>query len=556
METVLMRYLLLPALIALTGCVSGELKTDRPVDMSLERGSVELGDQKIGSEIPHEMNSAVLKWMDYFQGRGRRHMKRYLARSTKYLPMMKKTLREEGLPEDLVYVALIESGFSSSARSHANAVGHWQFIRGTGRAYGLRINSVLDERRDAVKATRSAAKYLKSLHLLFDDWYLAIASYNVGENRVKRLVMKYRTRDFWELARRRKLPRETINYVPKYLAARMIGKNPEKYGFTDVNYQPEWEFDTLETKFPVNLRKLASHAKISYSGLKDLNPAFRTEYAPVDKEGILRVKLPKGTLAHAQTVTELARVKNTSKLNRMMASKWIRYRVRRGDTLSQIAQKHRTSVSTLKRINHLGRRSFIRVGQRLNVPIYPTRRAYASLYKARTQPIIGDGEKVHRVRKGETLSQIAERYKIGLSKVLKANRLTMRSRIKVGQRIIIPGKKKAATSRRARNIARASTGKSYTVKRGDTLIGIAQRYNMTLGQLRSLNNLTRKSKIYIGQKLSLKNDSSKNVHVVRRGETLSHISSKYNVSVRKLASANGLSNNHKVRIGHKIVIPD
>lgn len=551
-----MRYLLVPLLATLTACMSGEVKTDRPVDVNVERGQVAIGEQKVGSEIPHELNSAVLRWVDYFQGRGKRHMRRYLSRSTKYLPMMKKTLREEGLPEDLVYVALIESGFRARARSHANAVGHWQFIRSTGRAYGLRVNSVLDERRDAVLGTRAAAKYLKSLHSLFDDWYLAIASYNVGENRVKRLVMKYHTRSFWELARRRKLPRETINYVPKFLAARMIGKNPEKYGFADVDYQPEWEYDTLETKFPLNLRKLAKHAKISYSELKELNPAFRTEYAPLAKSGTLKVKIPKGSLSSAMAITELARVDNTSKLKRMMASKWIRYRVRPGDTLSGIAQKHRSSVSSLRRINHLGRRSMIRVGQRLNVPIYPTRRAYSSTYKTRSKANSGI-EKVHRVRRGETLSQIAERYKVGLSKVLRSNKLTLRSRIRVGQRIVIPGKKTSSKSRRARNIARENTGNTYSVKSGDTLIGIAQRNSMSLGQLRNLNNLTRKSKIYVGQKLSLKRKkSSGNVHVVRRGETLSHISSKYKISVRKLASVNGLSRTHKVKIGHKIVIPD
>lgn len=542
-----MRKSLILLSLALPACMSNEIRTERPVDVNLDRGEIALEEQKIGSEIPHEMNSAVLKWLDYFQGRGRRHMNRYLARSTKYLPMMKKTLREEGLPEDLVYVALIESGFSSSARSHANAVGHWQFIRGTGRAYGLRINSVLDERRDAVKATRSAAKYLKSLHSLFDDWYLAIASYNVGENRVKRLVMKYRTRSFWELARRKKLPRETINYVPKFLAARMIGKNPEKYGFTNINYQPEWEYDTLETSFPLNIKKLAANAKISLSELKDLNPAFRTDYAPVDKTGKLTIKLPKGSLMAAQAVTELARVNNTSKLDKMMASKWIRYRVRRGDTLSGIAQKHRTSVSTLRRINHLGRRSMIRIGQRLNVPTYPTRWGKRPVYRSKVSTA---GKLVHRVKRGETLSEIAEKHGVGLSKVLRANRLSMRSRIRVGQKIVIPGKSSSSS-----RVTASSSSSSYTVKRGDTLIGISQKTGVSLSRLRSYNNLHRRSKIFVGQKLNLALAGDKK-YTVRPGDTLTEISQKYNVPLRKLASANGFDHDHKLRIGNTIVIPD
>lgn len=532
--------------LVLSACMSGEIKTERDMNnVNIDREDMSFEGQGMAEEVPHELNAAVLKWVDYFQGRGKRHMKRYLGRSTKYLPMMKKILREEGLPEDLVYVALIESGFRSSARSHANAVGYWQFIRGTGRAYGLRINSVLDERRDPILATRAAAQYLKSLHLLFDDWYLAIASYNVGENRVKRLVMKYHTRNFWDLARMRKLPRETINYVPKYLAARMIAKHPEKYGFTDIEYQAELSFDSLETEFPINMRKLASNAKISYTELKDLNPAFRTEYAPVNKEGKLLIKLPKGTLASAQAVTEIARVKNTNNLDRMMASRWIRYRVRRGDTLSGIAQKHRTSISTLKRINHMGRRSMIRVGQRLNVPIYPTRRARRTVYrKLAAKP----GQKVHRVRSGETLSEIAEKYKVGLSKVLRANRLNMRSKIRVGQKIVIPG----VTSSSTRSVSSSKT--YHVVRRGDTLIHVAKRYGLSLSRLRSLNDLHSRSKIYIGQKLKLKGSSD--VHVVRRGDTLIEISNRYNVPLSKLASANGLSRNHKVRIGKRLVIPE
>ncbi|HVK60718.1 MAG TPA: lytic transglycosylase domain-containing protein, partial [Bdellovibrionales bacterium] len=176
--------------------------------------------------IPLEVNKNVLQWIDYFQGRGRPHMERYLQRSTRYMPIMKKILRDNGLPEDLIYIALIESGFSSTAHSSASAVGYWQFIRGTGKHYNLKIDGYVDERRDFVKSTQAAAEYFKGLYSLFGAWYLAIASYNVGENRVKSLVMKNHTRDFWKLARENRLPDETTNYVPKFLAARLIAKDP------------------------------------------------------------------------------------------------------------------------------------------------------------------------------------------------------------------------------------------------------------------------------------------------------------------------------------------
>jgi membrane-bound lytic murein transglycosylase D len=185
-------------------------------------------------------------------------MERYLSRSTRYAPIMKEILRKEGLPEDLIYIALIESGFSSTAHSTASAVGYWQFIRGTGKQYRLRIDSFVDERRDFERSTVAAADYFKGLYNLFGAWYLAIASYNVGENRVKGLVMRNKTRDFWKLARERRLPQETVDYVPKFLAARLIGKEPAKYGFTDVEYMPPLEFSTVSFASPIDIRRLAT----------------------------------------------------------------------------------------------------------------------------------------------------------------------------------------------------------------------------------------------------------------------------------------------------------
>ena len=160
-------------------------------------------------QIPTEINPLVEKWINYFQGRGRPHMERYLSRSARYSKLMKKIIRENGLPEDLIYIALIESGFSSKAMSRAAAVGYWQFIKPTGKRFGLEINALIDERRDYVLSTQAAAEYFKGLYSMFGSWYLAMASYNVGENRVKKEVMRHYTRDFWELARKKRFPKET-----------------------------------------------------------------------------------------------------------------------------------------------------------------------------------------------------------------------------------------------------------------------------------------------------------------------------------------------------------
>ena len=233
--------------------------------------------------IPIEINEKVEMWIRYFQGRGRPHMERYLARSTRYEAIMKKVLRDNKLPEDLFYIALIESGFSSSAMSHASAVGYWQFIRGTGKQYKLQINQLVDERRDPVLATQAAADYFRDLYSLFGSWYLSMAAYNVGEGRVARAVRKYKTRDFWELVQyKRALPRETDNYVPKYIAAKLIAKNPDKYGFEGIDYMPPIEFDYLTFEQPVNMRLMAERMNVNYEDFKDLNPKFKGEIAPMD----------------------------------------------------------------------------------------------------------------------------------------------------------------------------------------------------------------------------------------------------------------------------------
>lgn len=260
--------------------------------ISKQQGQV-LKDEEL-EKIPTEINPQVEKWINYFQGRGRPHMERYLARSTRYEALMKKVLRDNGLPDDLFYIALIESGFNSQAFSHAAAVGYWQFIRGTGKRFGLEINKLVDERRDPVLATQAAADYFKGLYSVFGSWYLAMASYNVGENRVKREVANHRTRDFWELVRKKRLPRETMNYVPKYIAAKMIAQEPAKYGFEGIDYLPPIEFDHVTLQKPVNLRLMAEKMNFNYEDLKALNPKFKGEVAPLKGENLI-VRIPPDT---------------------------------------------------------------------------------------------------------------------------------------------------------------------------------------------------------------------------------------------------------------------
>lgn len=494
-------------------------------------------------EVPMEVNKLVEKWLAYFQGRGRKHMQRYLERSGRYIPLMKEILREEGVPAELVYISLIESGFSPSAHSHAGAVGYWQFIRGTGKRYGLKINAYMDERQDFVLATRAAANYFKALYNLFGDWYISMASYNAGENRLKRLIMRHQTNDFWWFAKYRKLPRETINYVPKYIAARMIATNPKKYGFTDIEFKEALDFEQFEAPHAMSLKKLAKALNIEYKELKSLNPTYRSHYVPKYKNHKSIVKVPAGFKAQAVAVLDQTK----SKPPKYIAGSYYYYRVRRGDNLSTIAARHGTSVRKLRSLNGMWRRSLIRVGQRLKVP----ERGSRSRYSSRSYSLSGN---YYKVRRGDNLSLIARRFGVSISQLRRLNNLHGRSTIYVGQKI----KVKSGGSP-----ARETAGDSsvYVVRRGDNLSTIADRHDMSISKLRRLNNLRGRSTIYVGQKLKVTGQAQKvasstssnaSFHIVRRGDNLIEIADRYGVSLNQLRKLNGLYGRSTIYVGQKL----
>lgn len=386
--------------------------------------SENIQDQKlhdIENQIPSEINSSVEKWIRYFQGRGRPHMERYLSRSTRYEALMKKVLTENGLPTDLFYVALIESGFNAKAHSHASAVGYWQFIRGTGKRYNLKIDRMIDERRDPELATQAASEYFKDLYSEFNSWYLAMAAYNVGEGRIARVIKKYKTNDFWELAKtKRALPRETQEYVPKYLAAKLIAKNPQNYGFDKIDYLPAISFDSLEFNETINLRQVSEKIDYNYEDIKALNPKFKGEIAPAYR-GKLNLRIPKGY----QTASLEAARTSVASIDRFVPDKieYERYRIRRGDNLSLIARKYRTNIAYLKEINNLNSRSVLRIGQRIFVP---------DRTPIKIKNVSQKKSNYHIVKKGENLSTISKKYNVTLVKLKQKNKLTAKS-------ILIPG---------------------------------------------------------------------------------------------------------------------
>lgn len=245
-------------------------------------------------DMPIQVNKEVRNYIYYFSTDRKEIFGRYLSRSSRYLPMIKKVFAEYGLPEDLAYLAMIESGYSNKARSTANAVGMWQFIRGTGVRYGLAINNVIDERRDPEKSTHAAAKYLLDLYKQFGSWYLAAASYNCGEGRVQREIDRNGAmKSFWDLSSNYSLPTETKNYVPQMIAATIIAKNPEKYGFKRIPYQPPLKYEVVKVTEPTTLQAAAVAATTSYEEISSLNPELLRDTTPSGYSAYL-LKIPPG----------------------------------------------------------------------------------------------------------------------------------------------------------------------------------------------------------------------------------------------------------------------
>lgn len=288
--------------------ISVDTKTENPSPTHNINGSVYHEDFPIDTEIgasfstyqandvhyktfPIDNNQYVDKWLIHFsQGEGRKHMRRYLERSTRYTELMKIILERQGLPGDLMYMSMAESGFNPTAKSSANAVGYWQFMKPTGLQYGLKIDSHIDERQDFVLSTNAAAKYLKDLYGIFGDWRLSMAAYNYGQDRVKRAISQNGSRNFWYLKEKKAFPDETRNYVPKIMAMRKIALNPEAYGFVNLNYKSPLNYGLVSLDAPSSLSDVSEYLNIPHSELKVLNSKFKTDYIPVqDQKSYIRI---------------------------------------------------------------------------------------------------------------------------------------------------------------------------------------------------------------------------------------------------------------------------
>jgi membrane-bound lytic murein transglycosylase D len=372
------------------------------------------------NEIPLTLNEHVEKEIKRFQGRERRFFMESYKRSGRYMPKILESLREAGLPDDLAWLPLIESGFKVRALSRARALGLWQFIPSTGYKFGLKRDTWIDERLDPEKATAAAIAYMKELHKIFGDWTTVLAAYNCGEGRVLKKIRNQRINyldNFWDLYQQ--LPRETARYVPRFLATLHILKDPVKYGFTFEEPDAPLSFETVTIEKPVQLKAVAKTIGIPLNKLTDLNPELRHKATPATQYSLkIPAERKEEFLAHVHEIPKWAPPK----------SAYVYHRVRKGETLSTISLRYRTSVSKIVRANNIRRKHFIRVGQKLKIPLKGS--SIGRTYASSNFKLLPGGK--YRVRKGDSLWLIAKKFKTNTKSIQQINDLS-NTRLKVGQ---------------------------------------------------------------------------------------------------------------------------
>lgn len=467
--------------------------------------------EEIGFDIPITINKRVEYFLKTFQNEKRRPFRNWLSRSTIYLPRMREILRENGLPEDLVYIAMVESGFNVSAYSRAHACGIWQFIEETGERYGLRVSRWMDERRNPEKATVAAAKYLKKLYDEFGCWYLAAAGYNAGENKVRKGLKAYNTADFWDMCDRNLFSRETRDYVPQIIAAAIIAKDPEKYGFTDIEYQEPIATAKVAVPPGTDLRAIALACGIETPTINLLNAELRRGCTP--PEGLYRVNIPQSNLQAFNS--------NFSHVKKVKEIQYRQYVTSKGDTVKSISRKLGVSKKALLSCNNI--KGKIKRGQILRIPYTVERFAIgpkktgpaiklAASAEEESRQAAGKKKVTYNVKKGDTLFSIAKRFGTTPDFLKVQNKLTARSKLQIGQVLIIKsGSKSDETEEPKESIQQTyQEAREFTlhkVQKGETIWRIARKYNVVPADIRAWNHM-QDDIILPGAKLKLKVSSN------------------------------------------------
>jgi len=392
-----------------------------PIEVEIGNTKYTVLDDRDG-HIPIVTNKKVEQFIKYFQTKGKKQFEIYLSRYAVYNDMIQNIVKQYSLPEELVYLAMIESGLNPKAYSRANASGMWQFIYSTGINYNLNRNWYVDERRDPEKATHAACQYLTDLYEQFDNWYLALAAYNAGSGRITRAQRLHQTSDFWQL---HSLPRETRNYVPFFLAASIIGRDPQKYGFSVPSKDP-LQYDIVEIEKSGDLSILAQSAGISLSTLQQYNPELRQSATPTTTYN-LKLPIGKKDLFEKQYASLPE--------SKRFAPQYITHRVRSGENLGTISRKYNVSIHDIAGVNKIKNRHKIKVGQVLTIPVRGASEvSYSSVSTTRPS---GSTKEIYTVKKGDTLGQIADNYRIQARQIRSWNGIKYGEYIHPGQKIIL-----------------------------------------------------------------------------------------------------------------------
>ncbi|MGC8554170.1 MAG: LysM peptidoglycan-binding domain-containing protein [Candidatus Acidulodesulfobacterium sp.] len=524
--------------------------------------------------FPMIINKEIIHYIHYYQTTGRDFFKYALSRSERYIPMIKKIFQKIGLPNDLAYLAMIESGFSPTAYSYAGASGMWQFIPSTGRIFGLTINWWVDERRNPVESTYAAAEYLKDLFNKFGSWYLAAAAYNAGELTIERALSVDPGGNFWSISQNKPylLPGQTRRYVPKIIAAAIIAKDPANFGFHNINYQKPIKFKQVKVPYSVSLYDLAKCIRVSEYELHKMNPELLRNVTPPDDPGFM-LNIP------ASDYGEF--LKNFKHLKRYVPKKpaiqytaYSRpanntvYTVKPGDTLMGIASKYGVSLSVIERYNGLNGYSVLKVGEKIIIP--GTNAANAN-YAANAS----GSNTVYTVKPGDTLMGIASKYGVSLSVIERYNGLNGYSVLKVGEKIIIPGTNGSQKTYGKNNFGNSAL--SYIiVKPGMTLWSISQKFNVPINYIKNINRINGND-IHAGEKIFLKGGPVNSVRYsyiksdgnnyepkrtnsgflyyrVKFGDSLYGISAKFHDNVKNIMAENNIKNPNSIYPGELLKI--
>lgn len=542
-------------------------------------------------DIPITFRKEVQDAIDYFTTDAREFMRRSLERSNKYAPMIRKIFRDRGLPTDLVYLALIETGYRVDAVSPAKAAGLWQFMKATARGYNLTINDWVDERLHPVKATEAAAAYLDYLHKKFDCWHLAVAAYNAGEGKIERAQKKYNVESFWEISAKGKyLALETRNYVPKFLAAILIAKDPARFGFDDITPELPEVYDEVEVPTPTDLSVIARLAGVSEEDIKALNPHLKRWCTPLNERNYT-VAVPQGT-----SVAFYQRYAKLPVQDRMKVSV---HQVRNGESLRSIASQYGLTASTLKVFNGL-KSSRIKAGQKIKLPVDPVvylaqQKKHDVMVAAKRKRLEALGSKVvYTVRAGDNPWLIAKNFDIHWKDIAAWNNIEDVTKIQPGQKLVLYLDKDSGSSTTAKlpasDTAPSSTSRTaakssdvkvdlkpefYTVKPGDTISNIATRFNENARTIRELNGLENNI-INVGQILRITPESKPvetaevdpspppaekkdlpptgTTYKVQPNDTIWTIAQKFKIADKDLLLANGKKSN-QIRPGEILKIP-